>query len=314
LTTIEESRGDQTTERTGNNLLNRLRVPRNAFPWLVLTPILLYYFLFLIYPILYAVWVSLHLWIIEDPSASQFVLFRNYSDLLLPTSRFQDAFRNTIVYVIVRTVALVPLGLLTALLLYQFRRTQRFYLFCVFAPIVCPSAAIAVLWKWLYHPRFGPINAQLAELGLPRQGFITEASQALYSVVAVDIWQHIGFGAVIFLAGLMSIPEQLLEAARIDGASRWQLFWRITLPLLSHTTLFVTVITLIGSFQVFDLILVMTSGGPGYATYVLSYLIYNEGILRTDMGAASAISLVMFAIIMIFTVIQFRLLRPRWEY
>jgi multiple sugar transport system permease protein len=287
---------------------------RNLFPWLVLTPVIIYYFVFLIYPILYAIWVSLHLWITENPSASKFVLFRNFIDLLSSTSRFPNAFTNTLIYVSIRTVALVPLGLFVALLLYQFQRMQRFYLFCIFAPIVCSSAAVGVLWKWFYHPRFGPINMALASLGLPRQGFITVADQALYSIVAVDIWQHIGFGAVIFLAGLMSIPEEMLEAARIDGANRRQLFWQIMLPLLAHTTLFVTVITLIGSFQVFDLILVMTNGGPGYATYVLSYLIYNEGIARNNLGGAAAISLVMFVIILIVTVFQFRLLRPRWEY
>ena len=293
---------------------DRRCLSRNLFPWLVVTPVLIYYFVFLIYPVLYAIWVSMHLWITEDPSASKFVLFRNFADLLSPNSRFPKAFTNTMIYVVIRTLALVPLGLLVALLLYQFRRLQRFYLFCVFAPIVCSSAAIGVLWKWLYHPRFGPINMTLASLGLPRQGFITAADQALYSIVAVDIWQHIGFGAVIFLAGLMNIPEELLEAARIDGANRMQLFWRMTLPLLAHTTLFVTVITLIGSFQVFDLILVMTNGGPGYSTYVLSYLIYNEGIARNNLGIAAAVSLVMFMIILLFTVFQFRLLRPRWEY
>lgn len=195
-----------------------------------------------------------------------------------------------------------------------FRRTQRFYIFCVFAPALCSSAAIGVLFAWLYQPRFGPINAALALLGLPRQGFLTVADQALYAVVAVDVWQHVGFGAIVFLAGLLSIPESVIDAARIDGANRWALFWRVTLPLLSHTTLFMAVITLIGSFQVFDLILVMTGGGPGSATYVLSYLIYNEGLLRNNMGAATAISLVMFAIILVFTIAQFRLLRPRWEY
>lgn len=294
--------------------LVRPRRPRNLFPWLVLVPVMAYYCVFLIYPLLFAVWVSLHLWIIENPSASPFVLFKNYTDLLLPTARFRDAFFNTVQYVVIRTVALVPLGLLVALLLSRFQRAQRFYLFCVFAPALCSGAAVAVLWTWLYQPRFGPINAGLALLGLPRQGFITVSNQALYSVVAVDIWQHVGFGSIIFLAGLLNIPEQLLEAARIDGANRWQLFWRVTLPLLAPTTLFISVVTLIGSFQVFDLILVMTSGGPGYASYVLSYLIYNEGIVRNSLSTATAVSLVMFAIIMVFTVIQFRLMRPRWEY
>jgi ABC-type sugar transport system permease subunit len=288
--------------------------PRSLFPWLVLTPVLIYYVVFLLYPLVYAVWVSLHLWIIENPSASKFVLFQNYSDLLLPTSRFRDAFGNTVEYVVIRTTVMVTLGLLLALLLSRFERVQRFYIFCVFAPALCSSAAIAVLWVWLYHPRFGPINASLALLGSDRQGFLTSSGQALYSVIAVDVWQHVGFGAIIFLAGLLNIPEQILEAARIDGAGRWQLFWRVTLPLLSHTTLFMTVVTLIGSFQVFDLILVMTSGGPGYSTYVLSYLIYNEGILRNALGTATAISLVMFAIIILFTIVQFKLLRPRWEY
>lgn len=298
----------------GLSLYKMIRRPRVLFPWLVLTPILVYYAVFLIYPLVYAVWVSLHLWIIEKPDSSPFVLLQNYRDLLLPTSRFPAAFFNTLKYVAIRTVVLVPAGLLLALLLSRFVRSQRFYLFCVFAPVVCPGAAIAVLWTVLLHPRFGMINNVIMGLGLPRQGFLTSADQALYAIVGVDIWQNMGFGAVIFLAGLLGIPEQFIEAARIDGANRWQLFWKVTLPLLAPTTLFVTVITLIGAFQVFDLILVMTDGGPGYATYVLSYLIYNEGMLRNNMGSATAIALIMFIIIMLFTRLEFRLMRPRWEY
>jgi multiple sugar transport system permease protein len=295
-------------------LVGQVRRPRSWFPWLVLTPVMIYFVLFLLYPIVYAIWVSLHLWIIERPSASEFVWFQNYTDLLLPTSRFGPAFLNTMKYVVVRTALLVPAALGLALLLSRFAKSQRFFLFCVFAPVVCPGAAIGVLWTVLLHPRFGMINQALWLLGLPKQGFLTSANQALNTIIAVDIWMSLGFGTVIFLAGLLSIPEQLTEAARIDGANRWRLFWRITLPLLSSTTLFVTVTTLIGAFQVFDLVLVMTNGGPGYATYVLSFLIYNEGVARNHLGTATAISMVMFVIILIFTRVQFRMLRPRWEY
>jgi multiple sugar transport system permease protein len=298
----------------GTGFFAKLRRPRVLFPWLVLTPILIYYCVFLIYPLVYAIWVSMHLWIIERPASSPFVFLQNYTDLLLPTSRFMGAFINTLKYVVIRTVVLVPAGLLLALLLSRFVRSQRFYLFCVFAPVVCPGAAIAVLWTVLLHPRFGLINNIIMNMGLPRQGFLTSPDQALYAIVGVDIWQSMGFGAVIFLAGLLGIPEQFIEAARIDGANRWQLFWKITLPLLAPTTLFVTVVTLIGAFQVFDLILVMTDGGPGYSTYVLSYLIYNQGMLRNQMGSATAIALIMFIIILVFTRLQFRLMRPRWEY
>lgn len=292
--------------------------PRGGwFPYIVVGLALAWYAVFVFYPVLLALWMSLHAWVVENPRASPFIGLKNYTDLLFePTSRFPNAARNTLVYVVLRTGVLVPLCLALALLVNQFKRSQRFYIFAIFLPSLVSAAAVGVLFRAIYQPTFGLINPILLTLGLPRMGFLNNPDQALYSVIAVDIWQSLGFGTMIYLAGILNIPEVFLEAAKIDGANRWQLFWKVTLPLLGHTTLFVAVVTLIHSFQVFDLILAMTNppGGPGYSTYTLSFLIYNEALQRSRMGTAAAIATIMFIVIMIFTLIQIRWLRPKWEY
>jgi multiple sugar transport system permease protein len=295
----------------------RFRPPRGWFPYLVVGSALLWYVVFVFYPVALAVWMSLHAWVIENPAASPFVGLKNYADLLDPTSRFPNAARNTLVYVALRTGLLVPIGLMLALLLSQFKRSQRFYVFAIFLPSLVSAAAVGVLFRLIYQPTFGFINPILLNLGLPRMGFLNDPDQALYSVIAVDVWHGLGFSTMIFLAGLLNIPETFVEAARIDGANRWRLFWDVKLPLLGHTTLFVVVVTLIASFQVFDLILAMTgppAGGPGYSTYTLSFLIYNEALQRSEMGTATAIAIVMYAVIIVLTLVQIRWLRPRWEY
>jgi ABC-type sugar transport system permease subunit len=295
----------------------RLRPRGGWFPYLVVGPALGWFGLFVFYPVAMAVWTSLHAWIVEDPAASPWVGLKNYQDLFAETSIFPDAVRNTLIYVVLRTGVLVPLGLALALLLSQFNRSQRFYIFAIFLPGLVSAAAVGVLFRLIYQPTFGLINPILLNLGLPRMGFLNDPDQALYSVIAVDIWQSVGFGTIIYLAGLLNIPETFIEAALLDGANRWQLFWQIKRPLLAHTTLFVAVITLISSFQVFDLILSMTGpppGGPGYSTYTVSFLIYNQAMQRSQMGTGTAIAVIMYLVIMVFTLIQIRWLRPRWEF
>jgi ABC-type sugar transport system permease subunit len=307
--------GEWTIPRTRAGI--RLRPRAGWFPYVVVGLALGWYALFVFYPVVMAVWMSLHAWIVENPSASPWVGLRNYRDLFAETSIFPRAVRNTLVYVVLRTGLLVPLGLALALLLNQFRRSQRFYVFAIFLPSLVSAAAVGVLFRLIYQPTFGLINPILLDLGFPRMGFLNDPDQALYSVIAVDVWQSVGFGTMIYLAGLLNIPETFIEAARIDGANRWQLFWQIKRPLLAHTTLFVAVITLISSFQVFDLILSMTGpppGGPGYATYTVSFLIYNEALQRSQMGTGTAIAVIMYLVIMVFTLIQIRWLRPRWKY
>jgi multiple sugar transport system permease protein len=171
--------------------------------------------------------------------------------------------------------------------------------------------ALSLVWKWLYLPDIGLVNQLLALVGISGPSWLVSTTWAMPAVIIMSVWKSFGYNMVLFLAGLQNIPAHLYEAAMIDGASAWQRFRHITVPMLSPTTFFVVIISLINSFQVFDQALVMTGGGPGVATTTLVLHIYQVGFQSFHMGYAAAIAWVLFAIIFTFTVIQFRVQR-RW--
>ena len=289
---------------------------RDFFPWIVLIPILTWYGIFVFYPALKDIFMSFYLWNITDPSQSKFVGLRHYLDFR-NDARFIISFKNTWIYVILKTALSIPISLITALFLVKISKGRNILLFCLLLPYFMSAAAMGILWRWLYQPSFGLFNNFLKALSLPPQKFLNSPHQALYSIIMVDIWRSVGFGTVIFQAARLNIPEIYYEAARIDGANHWKLFRCITLPLLGNTSLFMLIITVIGAFQVFDIAMVMTIpelGGPGRSTYILSLLVYNQGINRVRMGYAAAVAMVMFIIMIILTVFQFRILRRRWAY
>ncbi len=286
---------------------------KNYFPLLVIAPIIGWYLLFSLWPVINAVRTSFYEWNTIDPANSPFVGWRNYKELIGDPA-FRTSFRNTFIYVILRTGIGIPLALAIAVLLSQIVKGRNAFIFIIFIPAVCAVAAMSVLFKWLYQPTFGLFNAILKALRLPPQGFLSDSKQVIYWIVATDIWQGLGYGVILFMAGIMEIPDVFKEAAKIDGASSWQVFWRITLPLLSNVTLFVVVTTLIGAFQVFDRIAVMTEGGPGKSSYVVAYFIYRYGIFHMRVSYATAAAIIMFLVILVFTVFQIKILRPKWEY
>jgi multiple sugar transport system permease protein len=167
---------------------------------------------------------------------------------------------------------------------------------------------MALVWKWIFHPDYGILNAALHTVGLPAPNWLTSPSTALVSIAIVSIWQTAGYNMVLFLAGLRAIPRDYYEAAALDGATRWTAFWSITMPLLMPTTFFVTTTSIISSFQVFNLIYVMTKGGPGNSTSVLVYYLWENGFSFFKMGYASALAYVLFLIILAVTLLQVRLL------
>lgn len=289
---------------------------RNFFPWIVLIPILTWYGIFVFYPVLRNFFMSFYLWNITDPSQSKFVGLGNYLNFR-NDARFIISFKNTWIYVITKTALSISISLITALFLAKLSKGRNIFLFCFLLPYFMSAAAMGILWRWLYQPSFGLFNNFFLALSLPPQKFLNSPGQALYSIIMVDIWRSVGFGTVIFMAARLNIPEIYYEAARIDGANHWKLFLRITLPLLGNTCLFMLIITIIGAFQVFDVVMVMTIpqlGGPGRSTYILSLLVYNQGINRVRMGSAAAVAMVMFVIMIILTMFQFRILRRRWSY
>jgi multiple sugar transport system permease protein len=226
-------------------------------------------------------------------------------------SAFRIALINTTYYTLLVVPGGLALALLVALGLNKIRG-KEVYRVMYFMPVVMSSVAVSVIWMWLLNGDFGLINV-LLQMIFHIQGphWLTDQHLVIPSIAMMSIWWSLGFNMVIFLAGLQGIPATYLEAARIDGANSWQLFWRITLPLLSPTLFFVTVISIISSFQVFDQTYVMTSGGPDRASYTLVYHIYALAFQKFSFGSASAVAVILFAILLTLTVIQF-MLQKRW--
>lgn len=203
---------------------------------------------------------------------------------------------------------LVPLGMLAslgmALALNQNIRLRGLYRVLFFLPVLTMPVAIAVVWKWIYAPDFGLLNQALALFGGPRVRWLSDVNLAMFSLVLMSIWMGSGYGMVIYLAGLQNISRSYYEAAQVDGASSWQQFSNITLPLLTPTIFFSLVTSTISAFQVFDIVYVMTKGGPMDSTRTMVYTIYDDGFRYFRMGGASATAWILFAIILAITVVQ----------
>ena len=214
------------------------------------------------------------------------------------------ALRNTLTFILgyLPSVVLIALGL--ALLLNRRIRGRVVFRAIYFVPVVTSWVAVSLIWKWLLNPQYGLVNFALGAIGIKGPGWLFDPAWAMTGVILTSVWKDIGFVTVIYLAGLQDIPEPLYEAAALDGATPWQRFWSITFPMLAPTTFFVTTISLISSFQVFDQVWIMTQGGPASATSVMVELIYKNAFSYYKMGYASAISWVLFALIFAVTIAQ----------
>jgi multiple sugar transport system permease protein len=243
-------------------------------------------------------------------SEMKFVGFGNFIEQFASRD-LRIALLNTLYY----TVIVVPVGVSLALLVamgVNKVRGKAIYRLLFFAPYVTSAVAVSVIWVWVLNTDFGLINSYLREwFGVQGPGWLTDRGLVMPSISMVAIWQGIGFNMVILLAGLQSIPQNYLEAAAVDGASRLRQFWSITLPLLSPTLFFVLVISVINSFQVFDYAFVLTQGGPGKASYTLVYHLYDSAFVDFQFGNSSAAAVILFVIILSLTLFQFRIQR-RW--
>lgn len=237
-----------------------------------------------------------------------------WEDLFKARSPIRAAFWNTIRYVFFGVPIQLILALGIALLLMQVRRFAGFFRAAYFVPFVTSFVAVAFVWNWLYAPQVGLINQILAALGLPKQMFLNSPYQALPAITAVAVWRSIGFAIIIFLAGLQQIPEMYYEAARIDGANPWRIFWGITLPLLNPVIVYIAVLQTIGFLRMFDLVQNMTGGGPLNRTTTVVLEVYKEGFGSYNMGYAGALTVILFGLILLITFVQLRLLSRRVEY
>ena len=289
------------------------RVLENLEAWLFLLPATAVLAVFHFFPILYAFFVSLLRWNMIDP-VRPFIGAENYLRLA-GDEKFLTALSNTTYYAVVSVAAALPLALALAVLLNRRIAGLSWYRTAFFIPYVTPLAAGAMAWGWLYHPdRFGLLNYLLDKVGVPPQQWLLDPNQAMPAIIAVAVWSSLGRDVVIFLAGLQNIGADYYEAAQIDGATTWQLFRHITLPLLSPTTYFLFVISMIGAFKVFALPLFLTGGGPLDRTLTIVYSIYQQGFQYFRMGYASAQAYALFAIIFLITLLQRHVAARRVHY
>ncbi|TDQ62078.1 carbohydrate ABC transporter membrane protein 1 (CUT1 family) [Maritalea mobilis] len=243
----------------------------------------------------------------------RFIGLSNFSEIWAD-STFWVALINNIQFGVLSVVLQVGMGLVLAALLDRgVRRLKVFYRTVIFAPIVVSTAAIGLLWSLFLDPNIGPIQDWLSMLGLPhpRNGILGEPDTALYGVIFVGAWQYTGFMMVILLAGMQSIPEELYEAARMDGCKNIRAFFNITLPLIRNVIVTAILLTVISAFKVFDLVYVLTNGGPGTATEVLASYIFRNAFEFSNIGYANAMSVVFLGIALAFGFVQHRLTR-RW--
>lgn len=297
---------------------NQQQRHKTVFILSVLAPMTLIFLLFWIYPIVRGIWGSLTLWRAFNPTAP-WVGVRHYQGLLTDPI-FLKALQNTFTFALLYLPTALVAALLVALAVEAAGGGRNFFRMIYFIPVVTSTIATALIWLWLYQPSFGLFNQLLQLVGLPPQSYLKSTSQALPAIVLYTLWKNLGFNMVLFIAGLSSIDPSFYDAARVDGANRWQSFWHITLPLLEPTLVFVFVTGVIGALQVFGPIYVMSGGGdglpggPANATMVVSVYQWLMAFRELELGYGSAMGVILFVLILLLTLAQTSFLRTRWEY
>jgi multiple sugar transport system permease protein len=265
-------------------------------------------------PVLYGLWLSLtdfDVYAIVDPSAARFVGIGNYLHAFAEAD-FWNALRITLVYALVGAPVSVAVSLAAALLVdAKTTRWKPFFRAVYFAPVVTTLVAVAIVWRYLYQPQYGLVNAVLAKLGIPRIDWLGDPHWALPAILVLAVWKNFGYNLLIFVAGLQNVPRELHEAAELDGATGWQRFWNVTLPDLAPVFLFVSVTTVINYFQLFAEPYVMTQGGPLQSTVSVLYFMYEEGFKWWNLGFASAIAFILFLLMFAVTMLQLYVSRRR---
>jgi multiple sugar transport system permease protein len=279
--------------------------------WAFLSPSLVHMAVFSFAPILFAFYLAMHRWSLVEP-VRPFVGVVNFTRILHDPLVW-ISLRNTALYVLyVPVSAAIALGV--ALVTSRSTRGVRALRTVFFLPYVSSVVAVTLVWQWMYHADFGVINYLLSFVHVRPVDWLGNPKTALLAVMVVSVWVQFGYQMTVFLAGLNGIPQTYLDAARVDGAGAWQRFWRVTFPLLRPVTLFVIVTGVIGSFQVFTYVYMLTDGGPLHATDVLAYRIYQTAWELLQFGYASALAVLLFVVLFAVTRAQFRLLGRRVEY
>ena len=283
-----------------------LEIKKNYSSYLFLLPKLVLFVLFIAFPVVWAFILSFQEYKVFG---SVFVGLDNYIKVF-QSEAFFTSLKNTMLF----TVVTVPFNVISALLISSMifalgRISQSFFRSAFYLPTVTSMVIIAMVWRWMYNYEFGLFNYVLGWFGVEPINWLGQSATALWALIIMSCLIPFGAGIIMYLASMGSISPSLYEAARIDGASSFKQWWHITVPLLKPTTLYLALLSTIGSFQVFTQIIMMTGGGPGNATETLVHLIYKTGFRDFEFGLAAAQSVVLFAIILVFSIIQFRVLR-----
>lgn len=282
------------------NLLQNIFNNERFAGWIFILPALLGTLIFIVIPVICSFGLSFTKWDLLNPI--RFVGLDNYKEIF-SEALFFKIFWNTVVFAISTSVLGVIIPLILACILNSKIRGSEFYKTAYFLPFITPMIVIGVVWEWIFDPNIGPLN-HILHLHI---NWLYDTHFAMPALIIVSVWKLIGYNMVIFLSSLSGISQSMFEAAKIDGATPFQTFKNVTIPLLSPSIFFVVIITAISSFQVFDLIYLMTQGGPLDSTNVLVYAIYKNAFEYFNVGKASAIAYVLFFIILVLTLVQWSL-------
>lgn len=281
-------------------------------PYGMVAPALIIFLVFSIYPIGYMIYLSFHNWDLINP-VKQFVGMNNFKDLI-NDALFLQVIRNSIVYMIVTVLGSIILGTLLAVFLNKDTRISRILQSVTFAPYVISMVSVAFIWQWIMDADYGLLNYFLNFFGISNIDWLNNTSIAIFSLAVISIWKSLGYNALIILAALKSVPKYIYEAAQIDDTKPMKVFFKITLPMISPSLFFLTIMNIISSFKVFETISLITAGGPMNSTNTLVYYIYEYGFKYNKIGYASAAGVILFLILGVITIFYFKVLSRKVHY
>ena len=288
--------------------------PASRAAWVFVTPGLALIGVFFAIPVIGSFLLSFtdfDIYSIGDPASTRFIGLENYR-ALFTTPLFWTALKNTTYYVAVGGPLSVAVSLAAAIAVNaKAVRWKPFFRSAFFAPWVTSLVAVSLVWRYVYHPQYGPLNAMLGALGIGPIDWLGNPRWAMPAIILVSVWKNFGYNMLVFLAGLQTVPEELYEAADLDGAGVWRRFRHVTLPMLGPTLVFVGIVTMIAAFQIFSEPYVMTQGGPLKSTLTLMLFMYEQGFRWWRLGFAAAVAVVLFLLTLVGTLVQLRLRRER---
>lgn len=306
-----ENSSSNESEETLPDTLGKKKKYRDFLPWALVLPVVIYLLIVNIYPLIYVFGLSFTQYSLATTASPVFIWFKNFGSVL-SNDRFWSSLKVTGLFSFFNVIVQVVLGFAVALLLNNLRWGRQFIVTLLLLPMMIAPAVVAFIWKMIYNPYWGPLNYLLQLIGIEGRSWASDPTLALPALMLADIWQWTPFTIILLLAGLQSLPRAVYEAAYIDGSSSWQVFTNITLPLMAPFVYLAFILRVIDSFKIFDLIYIITNGGPGTVTENLAWFTYETGFAHFNVGWASALSVVQLIIIII--VAQFALkalARPR---